>query len=78
NEQSQGHIEGRPNYLGPNIEATYAKEGHEARSRSDSPLDAASTKKKLRASSGGTGNPEMIGTVEQVGSASATAQYFDQ
>ena len=71
----QDHVITRK-HLKLNVQSQAAQSGFDAR-MSEHPYDAASPQRGTKAmcSSGG-GNPEQIGFAEQVGSQSATADYF--
>ncbi|TFK18188.1 hypothetical protein FA15DRAFT_269833 [Coprinopsis marcescibilis] len=75
---SQGHIESEDHKQSGNVQAQYSQSGHEAKDRSESTLDAASKRAKVKPSSSGKGNPEGIGMVDQVGSQSGQAEHFDE
>ncbi|KAF9011297.1 hypothetical protein BDQ17DRAFT_1233721, partial [Cyathus striatus] len=77
NNESKGHVIDPKNKHKSDVQAEAAKAGGNARSAANDSLDAASPNPKQKPKNTGSGNPEGIGFVEQVGGASASAQHFE-
>ncbi|EAU83144.2 hypothetical protein CC1G_07826 [Coprinopsis cinerea okayama7 len=77
-DQTQGNIADEKNVHKKDVHSQAARGGREERNKSEATLDAASQKEKTKAHDAGKGNPEGIGMVDQVGSASGSAEHYEQ
>lgn len=78
---SQGHANNPSNLHKKDVQSQSVESGKSTRKTgSGGPLDAANEreKKDVKPEDTGMGNPEGIGMVDQVGSASATARNFEK
>ncbi|TFK40508.1 hypothetical protein BDQ12DRAFT_733742 [Crucibulum laeve] len=75
--ESQGHPNDPKNKHKKDTESQSVAAGKKARSGSNESIDSASPNAKQKPQNIGSGNPEGVGFVEQVGGASSTAQHFE-
>ncbi|KDR84293.1 hypothetical protein GALMADRAFT_237056 [Galerina marginata CBS 339.88] len=73
---SQGHAADSSNLHQQDVQSQSVRSAKAARSTENSALDAASAKTKPDPEDKTKGNPEGVGMVDQVGSASGTAKSF--
>ncbi|PPQ98192.1 hypothetical protein CVT26_003239 [Gymnopilus dilepis] len=76
---SQGNAADPSNLHKQDVQSQSVKGAQGTRkNKTGGPVDAASTEKKTKPSETGKGNPEGVGMVDQVGSASGSAKQFEK
>ncbi|KAF8150145.1 hypothetical protein B0H34DRAFT_732734 [Crassisporium funariophilum] len=75
---SQGHANDPTSKHKKDTQSQSVQGGKQARSSDNEGLDAASPNVKPKPSNTGSGNPEGIGMVDQVGSTGGSAQHFEK